>query len=76
MDSEHPRVRGAVVAAGIDNVLKIRLNVRPVKDIERVENFLYKLVGLYAETGTRVAGDELSLGIPYVAGDAVILIVA
>ena len=61
-----------MVAAGIDNVLKIRLNVCPVKDIERVENFLYKLVGLYAKTGTRMAGDELSLGIPYVVGDAVI----
>src|ERR1700726_2521392 len=72
LDSEHPNVRGAVVAAGIDNVLKIRLNVRPVKDIERVENFLYKLVALYAETGTRMAGDELLLGIPYVAGDPVI----
>ena len=72
LDPEHPDVRGAVVAAGIDNVLKIRLNIRPAKDIERVENFLYKLVGLYAETGTRMTGDELSLGIPYIVGDAVI----
>ena len=72
LDSEYPYVRGAVVAAGIDNVLKIRLNVCPAKDVERVENFLYKLVGLYAETGTRMAGDELSLGIPYIVGDAVI----
>ena len=40
LDSEHPDVRGAVVAAGIDNVLKIRLNVCPAKDVERVENFL------------------------------------
>ena len=61
-----------MVAAGIDNVLKIRLNVRPVKDIERVENFLYKLVRLYPETGTRMAGDELSLRIPYPAGNAII----
>src|ERR1700726_4780439 len=72
LDSEHPYVRGALVAAGIDNVLKIRLNVRPVKDIERVENFLYKLVGLYAEAGTRMAGDEFGLGLPYIAGNAVI----
>ena len=72
LDSEHDYVSGAVVAAGIDNVLKIRLNVRPAKDIERVENFLDKFVGLYAETGTRMAGDVLLLGIPYVAGDAVI----
>jgi hypothetical protein len=72
LDSKHPYVGGALVAAGIDNVLKIRLNVRPVKDIERVENFLYKLVGLYAETGTRMAGDEFGLGLPYIAGNAVI----
>src|SRR5580704_15889669 len=72
LDSEHQYVRGAAVAAGIDNVLKIRLNVRPAKDIERVENLLYKLVGLYAETGTRMAGDVLLLGIPYIVGDAVI----
>src|SRR6202043_1449801 len=72
LDSEHPYVRGALVAAGIDNVLKIRLNVRPVKDIERVENFLYKLVGLYAEAGTRMAGVEFGLGLPYIAGNAVI----
>src|SRR5271165_5024397 len=72
LDSKHPNVRGAVVAAGIDNVLKIRLNVCPMKDVERVENFLYKLVGLHAETGTRMAGDELFLGIPYAGGNAVI----
>jgi hypothetical protein len=72
LDSEHPYIRGAVVAAGIDNVLKIRLNVCPTKDVERVENFLDKLVGLYTKTGTRMAGDELSLGISYVVGDAVI----
>jgi hypothetical protein len=72
LESEDPHVRGAVVAAGIDNILKVRLNVCPVKDIERVEDFLDKLVGLYAETGTGMAGDVLSLSILYVAGDAVI----
>jgi hypothetical protein len=72
LDSEHPYVRGALVAAGIDNVLQIRLDVRPMIDIERVENFLYKLVGLDAETGTRMAGDEFGLGLPYIAGNAVI----
>ena len=61
-----------MVASGIDNVLEIRLNVRSVKDIERVEDFLYELVGLDAKTGTRMAGVVLSLGIPYTAGDAVI----
>ncbi len=72
MDSEHNDVLGGAVAAGIDNVLKIRLNVCPVVDVERVENFLYKLVGLYPETGTRMAGNELGLGLPYIAGNAVI----
>jgi hypothetical protein len=72
LESEDPHVGGAVVAAGIDNVLKIWLNVCPMKDIERVENFLDKLVRLYAETGTGMAGAECSLGILYVAGDAVV----
>ena len=69
LDPEHPNVRGAVVAAGINNVLEIRLNVRSVKDIERVEDLLYELVGLDAKTGTRMAGVVLSLGIPYTAGE-------
>ena len=72
MDSEDPYVGGALVAARIDNVLKIRLNVCPVKDIEGVENFLDKLVVLYAETGTRMAGDVFGLGLPYIAGNSVI----
>jgi hypothetical protein len=72
LDSEHPDVRGVLVAAGMDNPLKIRLNVCPVEDVERVENFLYKLIGLHAETGMRMAGDELGLGLPYIAGSAVI----
>ena len=72
LDSEDPDVRGALVAAGIDNPLKIRLNVCPVEDVERVENFLYKLIGLHAETGMRMAGDVFGLGLPYIAGNAVI----
>ena len=72
LDSEHPYVRGALVAAGIDNVLKIRLNVCPVEDVERVKNFLYKLIGLHAETGMRMAGHEFGLALSYIAGNAVI----
>jgi NAD(P)-dependent dehydrogenase (short-subunit alcohol dehydrogenase family) len=72
LDSKHPYVPGALVAAGIDNVLKIWLNVCPVEDVERVKNFLYKLIGLHAETGMRMAGDEFGLGLPYIAGNAVI----
>jgi hypothetical protein len=34
LDSEHNDVLGGAVAAGIDNVLKIRLNVCPVVDVE------------------------------------------
>ena len=72
LDSEDPDVRGALVAAGIDNVLNIRLNVCSAEDVERVENFLYKLIGLHAETGMRMAGDVFGLGLPYIAGNAVI----
>src|SRR6516225_1337459 len=72
LDSEHPDVRGALVAAGIDNVLNTRLNVCSVEDIERIENFLDKLIGLHAETGMRMAGHVFGLGLPYIAGNAVI----
>jgi hypothetical protein len=60
-----------VIAAGIDNPLKIRLNVCPVEDVERIENFLYKLVILYAEARTRMTVDVCPLGVPYTAGNAV-----
>src|SRR5260370_27717326 len=71
LNPEHDLVRSVVVAAGIDNPLKIRLNVRSVEDVERVENFLYPLVILYPEARTRMTVDECPLGVPYTAGSAV-----
>lgn len=68
---EHDLVRSVVVAAGIDNPLKIRLNGCPVEDVERVENFLYPLVVLYIEAGTRMGVNECPLGVPDTAGNAV-----
>jgi hypothetical protein len=50
LHAEDDLVSGASIAAGIDDVLKIRLNVQPVIDIERVENFPYELIRLYGVT--------------------------
>src|ERR1700746_3464080 len=60
-----------MVAARINDVLKIRLNIQAVIKIERVKNFVYVLVGLHCETRIVMGGDVLFLGLLYVAGNMV-----
>ena len=50
LHAQYDLVGSAMVAARIDDVLKIRLNIQAVIEIERVEDFAYVLVALHRET--------------------------
>jgi hypothetical protein len=59
LHAEHDLVGGVAVAAGIDDVLKIRLNVPAMIEIERVENFSDVLIALHREARLGMGGVPL-----------------
>jgi len=72
LHAEYELVGGSVVTAGIDDVLKIGLNVKAVIEIKGVENFSDVLIALHRETRLGIGSDESSLGFLYGAGNVVI----
>ena len=63
LDAEYELVSGTVVAAGVDDVLQIGLNVKAVIEIEGIENFSDVLIALHRETRLWIGSDESALGV-------------